>query len=724
MSHRINPTHGEKSPDPTFTLTPPKESSVSWGDLRKSDEDQLQEAAKKTTEVKRRLNSLGDELGITSKPRNQFILPQLQLSPEPLQKKLSSENNEEVHQVRLRTPSRDRIKIARISSHADLKASLQDLSKTEGKDPIRRTSDRPNTRNKETTDALLPRKKGDRADGSKSDRGGRPLSEDKPLRIIIIPLSSFVRQLDKQIPIVSYKEWMKNVKASIREKVLHIDFSMKVKEKTIQGIVDRLLDCSSILTRIDIVRVQLFGVNHHNYLRKFPKNSTPLQFWKNYECLKNESPDKWRDFYEIMGGHEAAKILGKAVESKGKAMREKIEAKLDLVHGVEIKMRNLTKTSFSFLEDFDVKNPHVVSIPIYLLDFREFEETFRAFYSDGPFPSDSIRINGKNLNLPNYNYLEISSQDRPNHFLTWLLSEMETRMHLSSQYSKKEQIQLFAEEWREGTNSLKQTIANHFQQEFSAPYKQDEFLRKLNHCFEKLQQVNEAASFVKQMKPHLIFICSYLSHHEGFNCSDWRWVASDLTRLCERVHLFEHKNKKIPLLAVMKSMCYASYSTAELFMRKDLCPDLFNKECPYSLVLDHKQLTRYDIWGGEGALEKLSLKPKSFQSLMRGVKGTLEKASLKPFAFETTHIKAFKILCEGKVKASIELHWTPRGELGTIKYDSRIEIAKFEFDSECPYAERKVISGLFNLDIPKSSWGESLKLESINDFLMGPEKPS
>ena len=244
-----------------------------------------------------------------------------------------------------------RLNMARTTSGHALKAPDPSI-KEQGHKELRRTSDIPiRSKNKQEEGVQTLNEK---HSGAKSDRAGRQKVFDQPVRTIVVPLSTFIHALGKEFPVISYKKWDRNVKRLIARQVLDPKFSYEYRkvQLVINDIYDRLLECSSILKRINRARVLLFDIEEHRYLSKFPMNSNPIHFWDSYFTLQKEAPDKCVDFYDIIGKKEAFTILKKAINSGGADMKENIRSQIDLVSYVETKRRDLLKSSFSFSEKF------------------------------------------------------------------------------------------------------------------------------------------------------------------------------------------------------------------------------------------------------------------------------------------------------------------------------------------------------------------------------------
>ena len=160
---------------------------------------------------------------------------------------------------------------------------------------------------------------------------------------------------------------------------------------------------------------------------------------------------------------------------------------------------------------------------------------------------------------------------------------------------------------------------------------------------------------------------------------NWEHVAYELVGLRHRFDFLLLKQQKIPLLSMLKSMAYSCSLTGQLFMNRTLCPNLCTKGAsPYQLVLDRSHLTSYDI---------------------------LCESS----HFEVTHIKTFNIVLDDKVKANVQIHWTPNGKLDSTKYSSSQVFTQFDYLPDCPYEERKIIADQFDLEFKDSPWGKYLK---------------
>lgn len=344
------------------------------------------------------------------------------------------------------------------------------------------------------------------------------------------------------------------------------------------------------------------------------------------------------------------------------------------------------KSSFIFQEGFDVENLVVVPIPIYLLSYADFEGSFRSFYSDGPFLDNSIRINDKNQIIPNYKEMGIKDEDREVYFLKWLISKMQDEMQVNAQLGVDNQIEAFSKEpiSKLKADALSKYVSKCFSGDLSVELDEKEVLSKITPLFSSLQKEKSFKEFSDQMSHYSDYISNYLTHHKSFKEKNWMDVSFDLLKLYQRVYQLEMKYKSIPTLALLKSMCFSSYASGEMFLRKTLCPDLFTTSNQYHLTLDRDFITSFDICGYKKS-------------------------------FDVKHIKSFKVVSGDKVKASISIHWTIKGSLGSRKYAAALELPRFDFDPDCAIEECQLIMKLFHLDYESSPWGDFVKRVELQD---------
>ncbi len=580
-----------------------------------------------------------------------------------------------------------------------------------------------------------------------------------------IPISTFLDFIP--IPVISPKKWREGLSCTLEHEALQSDFSSDEKKNIIQGLYNRSLEYSSILQRIQKT-IEAFGrVKRYEFLKQFSQETNPLRFSERYGKLCEKSRYQGDVLFHIAGAEQALHIIQSASDLQGEVLKRKLDMEFDRIAFVETKRKNLLNSSFVFEKKFDVENPQIIPIPIFLLDYKEFAETFRSYYSKGPFPADALVINGKNIPIPNYATLQIEEEKGEEFFQEWLIAILQQELNIKAALSEREQIALFASEASDVTFSprsssgkekrkkkqakLKKSIKAHLAQEFKTPcgdlyFKMTEFLTKLS-------KEKQTLEFAQQMLPHSYYLSKYLRSHPAFAEKKWDEVADELYRIYCRTHQLQKKYQEIPLLALLKSLCYSVFGTAGCLLDGTICPSLSMHDdglaprlCATYSKPKKVSVVRKDV--EENISDSLALL-KAFPSSdnendlkFRVYQLQHDHAFIGSYRvemvgkfFEVTHIKAFDILRvetskepeetpvasgassekkeENKKKAHCFVHWVIKGELGSIDHSAEMRFADFVFPADCLYPERKIIMDKFHLEWRTCPWGHYLKRNDI-----------
>jgi hypothetical protein len=499
---------------------------------------------------------------------------------------------------------------------------------------------------------------------------------DKPTSVfsVRVPLALFMNCID--IPVVPYKTWKSRVVKTFHERIIKTDLSSDQFELCMQEVHKDSLKFSSILLRVSKSVELLKGIPEYRFLSSFAEQSNPTLFYKKFNVLKEQSETDGELLFQIIGMEEGFKIIRRAGGPKTEALKKVFQSEFNTTASIS----PLLRSSFIFQTGFDTAALHIVHVPIFLIHYGEFSDSFRAFYSDGPFPEDSIIINDQKKIIPNYKDLGVSEDAREMHFQTWLISTLQKEIQIDAKVGCEDQIKIFSEKVQLDLTpyQLMKLISKQFSTESAHVYNEKEIHERLVAIFDELHQTKHYRDFAEQMSLFSGFISKHLLHYGRFLDKDWTQVSYDLIGIYHRVHHFEKKNKSIPLQSLLKASSFPSYLICEMFLRTTVCPDLFDPSNPYLLVLDHDHLGRFDIsayWN----------------------------------SFDVKHMKAFKICTKSKVAANISLVWTVKGHLNSKEYSFALQFTRFDFQPDCTYEERSAIRKLFHLDCGNSPWGNFVK---------------
>jgi hypothetical protein len=547
---------------------------------------------------------------------------------------------------------------------------------------------------------------------------------DLPQRVsrVNVPTPLFLKCVSN--PVVSCQEWEERVNRALLKALLNTSSPSENKNGIIKKLFKNLLNYSSILERVSRA-AELSKGELADELKKLEGEAQPVRFWKGYFPLF-EKDDL---FCEIMGGKEALKIIHKAVDAKGKTIQGYFGRQIEKFVSSENKRIELLESSFQFQRGFDLMKPYPGAIPVFLAKEGDVVGAFRAFVSDGPFAEDAIAINKENVKIPSYNDLNVGPNDREEYFTEWMISTLQKKLSIDNAVLKpSEQIELFAATVKTDArlSKLKSHIIKHLGDEFALGANESEMFIKFTTFLIKLKKEKETEDFVNQMSFHAAFVSKYLYLHEDFAKyqhedaakKDWSRIADALIGLYRDAYKIQEKHKKIPLLAVLKSISFPAYGSGEHFLRQYLCPDLsplMNNAnfCNYQLRLDRDFITSYSV---------TSRDKRSFENIHKKRFKIVHVEEKKMEIGPPGQIKIFTELVINKVKASLSIDWAIEGELGSIEYGARMEITKFDFLPECSIDERESITSRFHLECGSTSWGHYLKRVVIKSYVVNRQR--
>jgi hypothetical protein len=528
----------------------------------------------------------------------------------------------------------------------------------------------------------------------------------------------FLKRITERVtePVISCQEWEEKANRALLEALLNNDSPWENRSGVIKKLFNNLLNYSSILKRVKKAAEFSIGKPIGDILNKFDGKSHPMHFKKEYFPLL--AKDKDNIFYEIIGGKEACKIIERATEEKGKKIQEYFEKQIEKFVSSENKRKELLNSSFKFHPGFDLMKPHRGSIPIFLSKAEDVIGAFRSFVSDGPFPEDAIVINKENVKIPNYKDLSVGDGDREEYFTQWMISTLQRKFGIDlSLLSASEQVEVFGatveKEKEAAMRKLKLLISKHLGDEFAFGAQEHEMPFKLMTCFTKLRQEKRAEDFAHQMDFHMAFLSRYVYLHADFAENqrldpvkkDWSRIADSLAGLYREAYKLDEKHKKIPLLALYKTISFSAYGPGDHFLSHYLCPDLsplVNRSSfsRYHLQLNRKFITSYAITKRD---------EHSFENIHRKRFKIVHLEEKKIEIGLPGQIKIINELFLEKKKAKLMIHWAIEGKHGCMEYGARMEITEFKFRSDCSIEERKLITDRFHLEWNSTPWGHYLQ---------------
>jgi hypothetical protein len=486
-----------------------------------------------------------------------------------------------------------------------------------------------------------------------------------------VPLMTLVELIDICHPVICHEEWTQKVLKSLLEIFSKPTSLINRLDVILNEVHDGLLKHSSILDRVQKAKKSLGQVDDYGFLKDFLNESNPILFHKKYTQISDSFACEF--LYNVFGGVQAIKIIKSSACPNNEGIKQELKSQFDVLSSIERKKTALLDSSFVFQKGFDVEHLDIVPIPISLLKYEEFSDSFRAYYSNGPFLPGGIRINGENFTIPNYNELGVKEEEREVYFQKLLISKLQEKLEIKAVLSEEEQIKIFSEvlpqKFRDEEKNIRQLVVKYLSEPFN----------DASSLLKRLQAKKIAKDFAEELLPHSEFINKYLIAHKAFKAKEWNELAGDFVSLYYRFYNLQKKKESIPTLALLKAMCFSGYSTGEFFLRKTLCPELFsalsNAPC---MKLNRDFIIAFDITGHQSS-------------------------------FEVKQVRSFKIMLGEGAQATLSIPWTVKGNLGSREYESVLEIPEFAFSPNCSTEVRFSLIHHFHLDCSDSPWGSYVK---------------
>ncbi|MBS0604337.1 MAG: hypothetical protein JSS60_04775 [Verrucomicrobia bacterium] len=487
------------------------------------------------------------------------------------------------------------------------------------------------------------------------------LPDEVSVVTVRVPLDRFVDCID--IPVVSYSRWKEKVNAALVRGVVKTDLSNERVTFFIDDVYNRCLKYSSILKRVQKACELLSGVSEYSFLSDFAGETSPVGFWKKFEKLKMESTSGSDLLYRVIGKEGAWIIVRKAAESDGATVKKRFQSHIDTILPLEKKRRTFQNLTIEYPTGFDIAQMNLVTVPVFAQNYKEFAESFRAFYSDGPFPQDSIRFNNECLTIPDIQGLQLDESQREFRFIGWLISQFEKKMELGPTPPAESQRQLFAMEQDPESKFLKKKLpgllAKSLRKIFEDPGRTEDISAKIGLVLNEIP--DEEIDFPAQMRPFTNYIGAHLINCEAFKQQNWKEVSQELIRIYSRLYLLEGKHSSIPSLSLLKAMCFGSYGLCALSLldvgRKKA---RFEDESACHLALNHDVIGSYNIEYDNGQ-------------------------------FKVVHRKSYHILREKTVRGELAIEWTVSGKLKSYEYAACLKAPEVHFSPDCSAEESKLI---------------------------------
>lgn len=500
---------------------------------------------------------------------------------------------------------------------------------------------------------------------------------------LLVPLSTFnALCLDKSN--ISYENWWKNLKIEFLEKVSDTDFSNGAIQLTINETYAQCLKGSNILERIQQAQERLKGL--YPFLGTFSNESNPLIFWKQFNSLSSKQSQKLNSILEDGDG---MKILKNAIAED--VICDALRFELASIAPVEKKKNTLINTVFVFESGFDFNMVSAVPIPIALFDLKDFTDDFRSCFTRDPI----IRFNGEALVIPSFKDQELSNEDYVDHFIEWLLCEIQTKIDASKKWDGQILRKAFAlgPRMEEATaTKLQKLITKALQKDVKS---QKTLAQKLTSCFQALQ--NEKDTFIHdfsgQMLPWIPYLVDYLPTQDGYNSQNWQQVSKNIIGIYRRIYRLKEKHLMIPSLALFQAMSFCGFTTCIRLFQDGLCPAYFKSQDRRSYEFNRDFTPEYDIYFDPNTS-----------------------------CFQVKHIKSFNLferpqtVTNGSSNKTIDTvfttNWTISGQLGVdCKYGAELNLPKMKF--LCPYEQREMIIDQFSYDFKDTIWAKCVKLKKI-----------
>lgn len=555
------------------------------------------------------------------------------------------------------TPRFDRVLSDRVISNIESKASSQ-------KDKIK----------KKKTSSVVPSKR----------RTNKKKVEGLSIRIPVEELSSML------IPVIPYQEWKNAVKGEVVRRILYErDSLLKVRqtppsEELIQGIIGQVhatsLLFSSILTRIKEATKILVSSPKTDFLATFKSYGNPKEFLKQY----NDITDEQRKLLgPIMGAKEAKKIL----DMHDEKLKKKSLSFLDKVLECEPERIKICRQKFIFDKGFDFfHSPGCDLRPLCFILHENIAGTFRAFTNTTKASPEHFQFNGKPLaSLPDYSTLtEVKEILRPNHFIGWLISNLQESMEMKREEKISLQLKAFFQPPAIDKESLRKIWIATFTEYIKFGQEQEE---------ERYQIILLQRTFEGIAPPTVYetYKDSYSFRHiwnrlkkefQDFRTQLIKAADYLVEAVLPSISAYQYAKKHIRTLPVLKAFGISAYSFVEIFLRQTLCPNLYKDEVGH-LYLHYTptDLTNYSVQFN---------KEEGTFSVCQGRRYTINRILEQR---------------KRKVIATITITWTLHGSFEKPEeYRGELGIKSLDFEPSTDVQVRKEVFEHFQ-GYPPSFWG-------------------
>lgn len=476
----------------------------------------------------------------------------------------------------------------------------------------------------------------------------------KPESFVKISTENFVDHCIA-IPVIPFKTWYKDTKAAFRSAARKTDFSQQALRKVVEDTFHCCLNHSSILSRIQMASTLLA----YRFLSDF-NMSDPLRFWKKYGNLETKSPKNCDILFRIMGKQEATVILTFATQKEGEVLKTHFREELESMASFGKRKQALFNCSIHFPNANDPLLLPIATVPPFAQSYKEIAESFRSFLAPGSSSHHCIRFNGKSLQMPNYEGLGIPHDDREEHFVEWLISELQEKMHLETAANPKRQVELLAmapilgyKQEMELRSHIGKCLKKEFKNFNFKDFSSESF--KLNSFFDRLQK--KASDFANELRSFSPFLANFLFHHSEFQTKDWDNLSVTLFLWHKRLFKLKEKRQRIPSLPYLQSMTMGSFGLCAAFLNKiGKTHDLKPIPNDYHLILNRESIGSYDI---------------HFQNNN----------------FDVSHIKWFDVVSDKIVKGKIKVSWSVSIKAGSQDPSFQFNIQDASITPQCSEEE-------------------------------------
>lgn len=509
------------------------------------------------------------------------------------------------------------------------------------------------------------------------------------------PVVNLLKQITDKV--TTYEEWEKRCTGVIlNEATMKKQTSSESIELAVNSAFNQALNQTTFLTRIEAATKLLTGVSEFEFLNSFLKVSNPITFWQ--KCRELDT-DRSEFLYEVIGGEEPKRIISECSLGDGDAIKK--------VFLKNVKERFLSSVSYHFEECFDFKNMDL-ACPIAFLNSNEARDTFQYYAGDATMRSFA-KFNNKVIYTPSNK--QKPTEGASNFIIEWIIETLNTHMNLTSPLSPQEQLELFAANPTElkdyNEDKLKQSISRRFSEYYeNRPIRKDAKL-DLNCIFDHigdykltkksstesklkksdnsvLKKSSESSAswvdFSRTLLRHSELTALFLQKNEGYAQKKWDVVAADLLLLYFELYRIEEKHEKIPCLAMLKAMLNGSFTSAEILLKKNLCPSLCEKK-QFFQEEEKDFITYYNIF----------FEPKDG-------------------SFQVMHIRPHKVCLENTAsEMTILVNWKVCGSLNSLKYSTRLEFDQWSYSSICSIQDRYHLMDSYKLDVTNNPFGSSVQ---------------